>query len=738
MNSVIPNLPLPKAPWRANSSSSKESLVSHSVDNVRAGEAEQASELEIELDPPNLRDLNTSLQLLSEVFPEIQPEVLREMLSSFSEESRVQVVTENLLKNPSKWVRGRVRAYHESEPKHDAGKDGRATNSGLPPPSGTSHPDPAPLAREEQFRSPMYCGAVREVFYFEFKGLSRSTIRAILAENNYSYGASRPVLLALVSKSWRFSLTSFFFRRRIPTTDPTSHPAVYWRPNRKTGKNEPHLRYTPSAELNIELWAMLIEPWVESEKEAQKKGDRAVADQLNTAQAEDVEELYDCGCCFSTTTMEHMAACDDQGHFVCSTCVRAAVNEGLYGQAWGRNVNVGRGTLRCCAPNLSMSGDDCQGCIPLEHVEKALREDDNGDVTARKFSDRFAKESIQKSRLPVAQCPFCSYVEADQLGISFTLLLFLFFPFTRRWHALSYDCSPETLAELPKLRFKNRETFVVILLALVNLCYLIPGIFPILSFFAFITITSVLSVIATPPSLRTQFTSYLGSMPRQLSSSLHRPLRRKMAPRLLCRNPSCLRPSCLNCHASWPPNTAHVCFTSARDSLRLALESAATSAIKRTCPSCSLSFLKDSGCNKLVCPCGYVMCYVCRRQITTAEGYSHFCQHFRERPGDACRDGEDGGLCGKCDLYRVEGEEETIRRAVRRAEEEWWEQEGKKMARGREMEGLRRGLDMNIEGHEIRVGGVQSPGDPGTRLRKWWRKMSVDYVVEVFWDTFVV
>lgn len=31
---------------------------------------------------------------------------------------------------------------------------------------------------------------------------------------------------------------------------------------------------------------------------------------------------------------------------------------------------------------------------------------------------------------------------------------------------------------------------------------------------------------------------------------------------------------------------------------------------------------------QVVCRCGYVQCWVCRKAIGSAEGYQHFCQHF--------------------------------------------------------------------------------------------------------------
>ena len=69
------------------------------------------------------------------------------------------------------------------------------------------------------------------------------------------------------------------------------------------------------------------------------------------------------------------------------------------------------------------------------------------------------------------------------------------------------------------------------------------------------------------------------------------------------------------------------------------------------------------------------MCYVCRQGLAD-QGYHHFCQHFRERPGETC------GECSKCDLYRVEDEERVVRRARESAEEEWWGTQGEGAQRG--------------------------------------------------------
>lgn len=83
----------------------------------------------------------------------------------------------------------------------------------------------------------------------------------------------------------------------------------------------------------------------------------------------------------------------------------------------------------------------------------------------------------------------------------------------------------------------------------------------------------------------------------------------------------------------------------------------------RKCPRCEVSFIKESGCNRIKCPaCRQHMCYICRfpgaflyesafrltivaltSSLTSVprHGYDHFCQHAY----DSCRS------CSKCPLW---------------------------------------------------------------------------------------
>jgi hypothetical protein len=100
------------------------------------------------LDEPDLRELNASLQALTDIFPDIQPEVFREMLASFSEESRLQVVTETLLKHGHKYIRGRYRMPAEQEEQRETAHTYKYRSTDEPRDTRGK-----PLALEDTFRT---------------------------------------------------------------------------------------------------------------------------------------------------------------------------------------------------------------------------------------------------------------------------------------------------------------------------------------------------------------------------------------------------------------------------------------------------------------------------------------------------------------------------------------------------------------------------------------------------------
>jgi len=619
MTALFSAPPLPKTGRLLNLKALLGSSSSSSSARTDAGSpsSQQSARRSADPDDEDLEELNAALDTLTEVFPEVQPEVFREMLINVSPQSRIEVITEMLLKDKDKWVQGRFKGAAETA----AVKVGRSAD-------GHSKLEELHLAvaRKDVFRNSEYRLSVKKAFYQEFKGLSHSTIKAVLAEQNYSYAQSRPVLLQLSSKSWAFYLTSMWVKRRAPLEDLKDHPLIGWRTDTNTaGRVLPFVRTGSSPELDDEVHKLFVAPYLRKIEEERMKADAAVATELNEKEAEDAGAWYECECCYTPQTFEQLSVCSDAGHYLCFRCVRHAVHESLHGQGWARNIDTRRVTVRCLAPTT----DECHGHVPAAIARRAVLDDATGDQTWRELETRVALDSMIKSQLPLQKCPFCPYAEVD---------------------------------EAHHMRFKDPLTFSAQLdkeiLALCSPLWaelLLVVLYPV-AWLLFSFVVGLLSCLYSPLRM-------------ELAASQARITRRRRGLRFHCRSPNCGASSCSLCGARW--TDPHICNETPYASLRHAVEAATTASVKRTCPKCHLSFVKSSGCNKLVCNCGYAMCYVCRREIGK-EGYAHFCQHFRVQRG-RCQE------CDRCDLYVVEDDEVTIRRAAEQAERDWRDKEGKQV-----------------------------------------------------------
>ncbi|ROW09725.1 hypothetical protein VMCG_02231 [Cytospora schulzeri] len=343
-------------------------------------------------DPPDLRDLNDCLEALAVVFPDVQVEVFREMLSSFGEESRLAVVADALLKNRVGWVKGRWRR----------------------PQGGNT----SPVTLSETFRSPEYIASAKNLAWNEFKGLPRSTINAVLAETNYSYLDARRTLVELSQKSWRFTLSSLLYRRKtVAATDSENHPLVVWKSSGQ-GSIVPSLKSTGNAELDRELFKELVLPLITAARENLEEKDREVATALNLEEAEAQNQVHECCCCFTSGAFEEFTACNSNGHMICVRCVQLSITQALFGQGWAKSIDPQTGTLRCPAVPEDSHADCCEGCIPFDQMHRAMLEVRKGAEIMLKLEQRLAEHSLVASGLPVVRCPFCDYAEVDDVYLT--------------------------------------------------------------------------------------------------------------------------------------------------------------------------------------------------------------------------------------------------------------------------------------------------------------------------------
>ncbi|KFY16531.1 hypothetical protein V492_01267 [Pseudogymnoascus sp. VKM F-4246] len=121
-----------------------------------------------------------------------------------------------------------------------------------------------------------------------------------------------------------------------------------------------------------------------------------------------------------------------------------------------------------------------------------------------------------------------------------------------------------------------------------------------------------------------------------------------------CELESCAKVSCRLCwKESHVPKT---CKEHAKDiglDVRREVEEAMTSAMVRLCNKCKSPFIKEEGCNKMMCPCGNIQCYVCSKSCE----YDHFDDTRR------------GGKSGNCPLFddvnkRHEDETKSAEKAI--------------------------------------------------------------------------
>lgn len=96
----------------------------------------------------------------------------------------------------------------------------------------------------------------------------------------------------------------------------------------------------------------------------------------------------------------------------------------------------------------------------------------------------------------------------------------------------------------------------------------------------------------------------------------------------MCQNPDCSKNTCRKCdEVSHLPKTCEEAKKDKGLSARHLVEEARSEAMMRKCPKCKAKIIKELGCNKMVCSCGNMMCYVCQQDISGQSkdaGYQHF------------------------------------------------------------------------------------------------------------------
>ncbi|KAI0022756.1 hypothetical protein F4780DRAFT_732895 [Xylariomycetidae sp. FL0641] len=338
--------------------------------------------------PRDIAHLNQSIETLAELFPEFKIAVFREMLESFSPESRLFVIVNMLLKCPESYVKGRIRTQEEEE---------RAVGSRLA------------ISMHDVFKTNEYKKAVQSLAAREFPNLAKNKRDSILLAANWSYLEARPTLLEMHKKTWKHFFTDVVFRQKpIRSDEAREHPLVIWKSSGNSS-HFPSIKATGNAQLDRELFTALILPIQRREQAITEEKDRAFAKSLRDAEAEACEAIQECACCFTDSVAEDFTTCTSGQHMVCFRCVQHSINEAVFGQGWQRMIKKDTGTLVCPA----LSNPECVGCISSGDIERALRAEKKGPEILAQLDQRQAELGLAASGLPLMRCPYCSYAEVD-------------------------------------------------------------------------------------------------------------------------------------------------------------------------------------------------------------------------------------------------------------------------------------------------------------------------------------
>ncbi|PHH55061.1 E3 ubiquitin-protein ligase RNF216 [Ceratocystis fimbriata CBS 114723] len=594
----------------------------------------------------NMRNMQTCLERLVVMFPNIRVDVFRELLHLYRDEgySKLAVVADVLIRRRDEVIKGRFREPEDqwqirwplNTDKADAADRKRLGNLGYLR---------RPLPDVHLKRSPEYRAAAKRLATKEFPGVTKPEVMAALAGCNLRYLEARRVLAARSNRHWRGHRFHDLIRNRTTLPD---DPLLRWEARNGPGVGdsaEPCIESTGSAELDAELFEALVQPILD-ERYTQKMQQDAESRAAEFQDAVRLGAVVECESCFSSVTHDAVALCSRQGHFVCRICIKQAVSEATFGLAFRSTIDLSTGSLRCLAAT-DVNSQDCDGVISGTEIRGQLRDLDGCLDLLRRFDRRFAEHALLATNLRLLRCPLCDYAEVDDIYL------------------------PES-EQTPRIRVKTISRVFCIALCIIWIPFLV----------SIASLSHLCDIFSRASTTRPSILEDL-DVHAAWARAIRRYHCRNRSLRFQCRDPHCSRTTCLRCHAPWADG--HSCTSDeANGSMRMYVDEALTRSVKRECPRCATAFVLARGCNKMTCRCGLTICYVCCADISS-NGYQHFCQHFRE-PGD----GTPCKVCDRCNLWqdtgeisKTDGRRLDMNQLRQQAELEWRASQKRKGYRGR-------------------------------------------------------
>lgn len=215
-----------------------------------------------------------------------------------------------------------------------------------------------------------------QLFEITFKKkVWKSSIRAVLAENNWDYIHSFDQLKEMGSGGFWNTLRNFFMHWSA-ASNVSAHGQI----------SDYHL---------LEQLNQLNRRATDS----QIQDDRNLAQKINMIEYTDNQQLMTCDCCYGDHTFEQLSFCTEGNHAFCHDCINHYMSEGLFGQGTLR----GQSRIQCIS-----STDECQGCLSTQMLQHVVTED-----VWKAYENSLLEDCCHHNEQRI-QCCACSYFELDE------------------------------------------------------------------------------------------------------------------------------------------------------------------------------------------------------------------------------------------------------------------------------------------------------------------------------------
>lgn len=513
--------------------------------------------------------------------------------------------------------------------------------------------NPGEMTSADLIKDARYTESAFKMICSQFPNVWKSSIRAVMAEHNNDYFTSVDGVKRLqeerptnfFARTWSFITQAFGNKSAAGGSQSEASKASnfsireYLAEGHVAAEMSPTLLY----ELHLHITATLSAK-KDVKTKLSRRDSKASNGNVTRVQADADAQDIECGCCFTDISPQDAASCAD-GCLFCKQCLSRAVHESVFGQAplrlhrdRGADDSIldvgGEGTgIRCLSIEgcrASFSDSELRRCLDKEvytKLERALAQEN-----LRLHQADIRKHSKGRP-VRTVQCPFCSYVELEDVP-----------SISRLWSSSKLGTGLSGFVQ---------GICSVISVSTLYLIWMMAG----------ILVPEILNIRSSryksenshelSGSSGQDMPIYLGLEPlngsreivKRITKILDDTTMRSNGASFICRNTirsssqphqttfaspaliynmlppppasgslasdklgmqgletkQCGRPSCRLCGKLH--YAGHECVDSL-EGLRLATETAASNAVKRQCPDCGLSFLKDSGCNKVVCRCG--------------------------------------------------------------------------------------------------------------------------------------